>query len=76
MKTSTLLLSFIIFFIFGLGFIVGLEFDHVLGIKPKLNTDSNTPIKLFSQCCGLIMIIVLLYTYYKKVKIKESVENK
>ncbi len=77
MKTSVVLLSFIILFIFGLGFVVGLEFDHViLGIKQSGSKDTNTPIKLFSQCSGLIMIIVLLYSFYKKAKTKEQETNK
>jgi uncharacterized protein with PQ loop repeat len=77
MKKSTLILSFIIFFIFGLGFIVGLEFDHViLGIESSVQKDTNTPIKLFSACTGIIMMIVLLYTLFKKEKLKEQGHNK
>jgi len=77
MKKSTLILSFIILFIFGLGFIVGLEFDHViLGIESSVQKDTNTPIKLFSTCSGIIMTIVLLYSLYKKEKLKEQGDSK
>jgi uncharacterized membrane protein len=76
MKKSTLILASIILFIFGLGFIVGLEFDHViLGVKQPGSQDTNTPLKLFSTCSGIIMIIVLLYTFYKKAKATEN-QNK
>ncbi len=77
MKLSFIILCFIILFIFGLGFIVGLEFDHIfLGLKQPGSKDTTTPLNLFSQCSGLIMIIILLYSLYKKAKIKESVDNK
>jgi|LakMenE01Jun11ns_1017448.scaffolds.fasta_scaffold7484079_1 hypothetical protein len=76
MKKSTLILAFIILIIFGLGFILGLEFDHVfLGIKQPGSKDTNTPFKLFSTFSGIIFSISILFYYYKKAKAAESQNN-